>query len=224
MKLFKLIAADPPWVHSDQLTMSKVKRGAKSQYESLMTTENLKGLEISRIVHDDALLALWVPGTHMQDGLDVMKAWGFSQKQIWVWVKIKKSPLDKLKKLFKAPYDKSAFNIAMTEFNINDILSFYMGHYFRQTHELCLIGVRGKLASKVTNHSQRSVFLGPIGNHSEKPEALQDMLELMFKSDDEEINKLELFARRDRKGWTCLGNECPSTFSEDIRESLSNLK
>jgi N6-adenosine-specific RNA methylase IME4 len=35
--------------------------------------------------------------------------------------------------------------------------------------------------------------------------------------------KLELFARRHRPGWTCLGNESPMTNGEDIRESIGNL-
>lgn len=111
-------------------------------------------------------------------------------------------------------------------FDINNILSFFMGHYFRQTHEIVLIGVRGKMASKIQNKSQRSVFLGPIGKHSEKPEALQDMLEKMYPLNDPKnpIKAVELFARRSRKGWICRGNECESSKNEDIRDSIEKLK
>ncbi len=98
-----------------------------------------------------------------------------------------------------------------------------MGHYFRQTHEVVLVGVRGKMASKIQNKSQRSVFLGPIGKHSEKPEALQDMLDIMFP--DKKMLRAEFFARRNRPGWVCRGNEVPGDhFGEDIRDSIEELK
>ena len=44
-----------------------------------------------------------------------------------------------------------------------------------------------------------------------------DSLEIMFPAS----KKIELFARRERAGWTCLGNEVGS--KEDIRVSLSKL-
>ena len=55
--------------------------------------------------------------------------------------------------------------------------------------------------------------------HSQKPEDLQDSLELMFP----ERNKLEIFARRHRPGWNCIGNEAPMTLGEDIRDSIDEL-
>ena len=48
------------------------------------------------------------------------------------------------------------------------------------------------------------------------------LLDIMFPGDD--INKIELFARRDRPGWKCIGNENPSTIGQDIRDSLEILK
>jgi len=48
------------------------------------------------------------------------------------------------------------------------------------------------------------------------------MLEKMFPG--EEHHKIELFARRDKTGWTCVGNESPSTPGEDIRVSIDRLK
>ena len=55
--------------------------------------------------------------------------------------------------------------------------------------------------------------------HSQKPEQLQDSLDLMFP----QWNKLELFCRRDRLNWDCIGNECPSTTGEDIRDVLTRM-
>jgi len=57
----------------------------------------------------------------------------------------------------------------------------------------------------------------PMTRHSAKPEEVQDKLEQLYGHD---VRRLELFARRKRDGWTCLGNELGGW---DIRESLAIL-
>ena len=95
-----------------------------------------------------------------------------------------------------------------------------MGHLFRQTHEICLIGINNNgVYKKLKNKSQRSVMFAENLKHSAKPELLQDRLELMFP----DANFLEVFGRRSRSNWTVIGNESPTTLGEDIRISLANL-
>ena len=192
---FQTIIADPPWNFSDSLTMSKVKRGAKANYKTLKNSDIIS-LPIKDIAAKNSILALWVPSSLLQEGLDTMKSWGFTQKQTVIWVKTKKKA------------DK-----------IVDCLSFGMGRLFRNCHEICLIGTRGSPYKNLKNKSQRTVHFASNLKHSQKPEALQDMLELMFRGK----NKLELFARRERAGWFCYGNECPNSMGQDIRESLKIL-
>lgn len=93
-----------------------------------------------------------------------------------------------------------------------------MGHLFRNKHEVALIGTRGQYTKIVKNRAQSTVLPVEDHRHSQKPESLQDRLELMFDGPF-----LELFARRQRPGWTCLGNESPPTQDQDIRESIANL-
>lgn len=224
MVTFDCLVADCPWAFSDKLTMSDVKRGAEANYNTMSTAE-LCALPVKNICADDSILVSWVPGSLIQDGMDVMKAWGFEQKQTWIWVKIKKNPLELLKKqvinTFKNDSkEKIFYNIL--NFNINEILSFGMGRYFRQCHELALVGVRGKMASKVLDKSQRSVFFDVVKKHSAKPEGLQDKLDLMFPSKD--FKKLELFARRERANWLCVGNESPASYGQNIKESINILE
>ena len=45
----------------------------------------------------------------------------------------------------------------------------------------------------------------------------------MFPSLGENIAKIEIFARRQRKGYLCLGNQAPMTYGEDIVISLNKL-
>jgi N6-adenosine-specific RNA methylase IME4 len=209
-----IICADCPWPFSDKLTMSKTKRGAKSQYKT-MSIKDIKALPVKDIAADDAVLVLWCPSSLLPEGLEVMKDWGFNFKQTHIWVKTKKPKIKALVKSIPNILDFHSF----IEF-INSFLNFGMGRLFRNTHEIALIGTRGKIYKYLEDKSQRSVHLFPSMKHSKKPELLQDMLDKMFPSS---TLKVEMFARRSRSGWICIGNEAPDTIDEDIRVSLNKL-
>lgn len=238
MKTFRVIVADPPWIFNDELKMSDVKRSAASNYD-VMTISDIKKLPIKDFADPNGcLLALWVPSSLLQDGLDTMKAWGFTQKQTYVWVKTKKESLNSLiPSLVTTAIDlagdlkhgvwgpkakhatvKKAIKETAKKFSLQDILAFGMGRLFRQTHEICLIGTsNNKIYKILADKSQRSVSLAENLKHSAKPEHLQNSLDQMFPN----TPKMELFARRHRPNWVCLGNEICN--GEDIRDSLAKL-
>lgn len=221
----QILVIDPPWTFTDKLSMSDVKRSPESQYKSVLDNRAILDLDIRDISDNDAILALWVPSTLIEFGLQCMRFWGFEFKQTWIWVKSKKEPLGKLKKQIKKSLKKKEkpeeLLKLIDDFNLNDCLGFYMGRIFRQTHEVCLIGIRGKVHKNLKNKSQVSVFIGPNPKHSEKPEELQNRLEKMY---PEYTNRLELFARRDRPGFICYGNENPSSIGLDIRDCIDKYK
>ncbi len=233
MSKFQVIVADPPWKFQDKLDMSNVPRGAAANYP-LLDLEEIKKLRVQEIADPNGcVLALWVPSSMLQDGLDVMKAWRFDQKQTYVWVKNKKHNFVDFKKWIRRAvlnhpqisYDKFAYKRAinailesLNNVSLKECLAFYMGHLFRQTHEICLIGINStKIYKSLQNKSQRSVSFGENLRHSAKPEHLQDSLELMFPR----AQKLEMFARRERDDWATVGNEVCA--GEDIRDSLQKL-
>ncbi len=80
---------------------------------------------------------------------------------------------------------------------------FGLGQYYRGQTEHVLFGVRGRLKSKVKT---QSTLIGggivPRGRHSEKPQVFYDETELVSPGP-----YLEMFARKDRLGWTTWGNE-----------------
>lgn len=80
---------------------------------------------------------------------------------------------------------------------------FGMGRIVRASHETCIVAKRGKPQPKVRNI--RSRFAAPVGRHSEKPEIFYDIIERLTDGP-----YVELFARRQRPGWTCLGDQMPS--------------
>lgn len=223
-KKYGVISIDCPWSFSDTLKMSDVKRSAQSNYNTMSLSE-IKQLKIKDITDPNgAILALWVPSSLLQEGLDVMKEWGFTHKQTYVWVKNKKNPLPNLSNILKSMSEptkvnwKNIFSDIINNVNLDQVLAFGMGHLFRQTHEICLIGINNnKIYKKLQNKSQRSVSFGENLKHSQKPDHLQKSLEIMFPTE----NKIEIFARRLKDGWDCIGNEVCN--GEDIRVSISKL-
>ena len=220
---FNCLVMDPPWSFDDELKQDKTKRGASSNY-SVLDNSEIEKINIESIVEKDAILALWTPSSLLDIGFRCINNYGFELKQTWIWVKTKQDPKEILKKNIskvlknKNHTDKDILN-EVDNFDLNDSLNFFMGRTFRQTHEVVLIGTRGKCSKFVQDKSQRSVHIYPaMKKHSEKPEELQNRLEKIFPSFSK---RLELFARRQRTNWTCVGNELPP--HDDIRDSIIRL-
>lgn len=78
---------------------------------------------------------------------------------------------------------------------------FGMGRTVRNEHETALVATRGRPVIRARNI--RSTFEAPTGRHSEKPEKFyREIVERLSPGP-----YLELFSRRQRSGWTCIGNE-----------------
>ncbi len=78
-----------------------------------------------------------------------------------------------------------------------------MGYYARQRHELLFIAIRGTPPVPEPANRPDSVISAPRQEHSRKPEQVYGIIEAMYPG----YEKLELFARKQREGWTPWGNE-----------------
>lgn len=76
-----------------------------------------------------------------------------------------------------------------------------LGRYFRGRTEHVMFGVRGNLPIEATKREQ-NILLATNGQHSAKPEAFYDLVERVSPGP-----YLELFARRNRLGWSTWGNQ-----------------
>lgn len=85
-----------------------------------------------------------------------------------------------------------------------------MGYYFRQRHELLLVGTRGSLPSPEGSNRPDSVIEANRGKHSEKPLGVYDLLDQMYPEYVGDAYRVELFARQKRKDWFAWGNEVDS--------------
>lgn len=78
-----------------------------------------------------------------------------------------------------------------------------MGRSVRNAHETCLIFRRGKPTR--LSASILSIFDAPRAEHSRKPDAFYRLVDALAPGPT-----VELFARRQWPGWTCVGAEMPA--------------
>lgn len=79
---------------------------------------------------------------------------------------------------------------------------FGMGRTLRGEHESAIVATRGR--PQPLSRSIRSTFQAvvPDGKHSAKPDEFFALVEALTPGP-----RIELFARRERPGWTCVGDE-----------------
>jgi N6-adenosine-specific RNA methylase IME4 len=168
-------------------------------------------------IADDCWLFLWRVSAMPQEALDVAKTWGFRVVSEVVWVKAPEIGAHKepakgtvLYRSFKE-MDKKLLAVGLNHtfrgaphvITAEEArrVTIGMGHSVRMAHEVCLIAKRGR-PTRNSPLNVPSVFFAPRGEHSAKPEAFYDLVERFAPGP-----YVELFARRQRKGWVCLGDE-----------------
>lgn len=143
-KKYNIIYADPPWYEQGG---GKIKRGADRHYP-LMKTSEIATLPVKNLISDrGAHLYLWVTNNHLQDGLQVMEAWGFEYITIITWLKNKQG----LGQYFRGKTEHCLFGVTKKRLPYNII--------------------NGKRAQGVTG------FYAERGIHSAKPDQMRKMIE-----------------------------------------------
>ena len=82
-----------------------------------------------------------------------------------------------------------------------------IGYWFRGQHELLLVGVKGEFSPPERTSRVSSVYREKKSRHSKKPDYFRDMIDKSF---NKELKKLELFCRYPKAGWDVWGNEVKS--------------
>ena len=148
MKNYNIIYADPPWSYKDKRDKHPRMCGGAISHYNTMSIEQIKSLPVKELAADNCMLFLWVTFPNLQEGLDVIKAWGFKYKTLgFSWIKTNKN---------------------------NGKPFFGIGYYTKSNCEVCLIGVKGK-PIKVSN-SVSSVIISPRQEHSKKPDQIMDKI------------------------------------------------
>ncbi len=105
-KKYDIIYADPPWDYGGKLQFDKSSKGVDEldtnkkifissacfKYPTLKTSE-LKKLPLKNIAKDNCLLFMWTTNPHLEQALDLGKAWGFEYRTVaFVWDKMNHNP------------------------------------------------------------------------------------------------------------------------------------
>jgi len=83
-RTFGTIYADPPWPYANQATRSST---AKVYKTSTTTLDDIKTLPVSQLAAANSHLHLWTTNAFLFEAKDVLEAWGFEYKSVFVWVK-----------------------------------------------------------------------------------------------------------------------------------------
>lgn len=88
---YSVIYVDPPWDYKGQVQHTgkggRTSGGASVHYPTIRLND-LMQLPIKEIAEDDCLLFLWVTNPHLDQGISLLKAWGFKYATVaFVWDK-----------------------------------------------------------------------------------------------------------------------------------------
>lgn len=149
-KTYGVILADPPWQFTNRTGKMAPEHKRLNRY-STMTLKDILELPVSKLADDPCHLYLWVPNALLQEGMDVMKAWGFEYKTNIIWHKVRKDG---------GPDGRG------------------VGFYFRNTTEIILFGIKGKNARTLApGRRQVNIIRSMKREHSRKPDEQYDIIQ-----------------------------------------------
>ncbi|MCL4481504.1 MAG: MT-A70 family methyltransferase [Bacteroidetes bacterium] len=147
---FSTILADPPWQFQNRTGKMAPEHKRLARYAT-MSLEEIKSLPVQEATSNPAHLYLWVPNALLFEGLEVMKAWGFTYKTNLIWYKTRKD----------GGPDRRG-----------------VGFYFRNVTELILFGVKGKKARTLQpGRTQENIIVKQKREHSRKPDEQYELIE-----------------------------------------------
>lgn len=173
-KGYQAILADPPWRFANRTGKVAPEHKRLNRYDTL-SLEEIMEIPVSLAAAESSHLYLWVPNALLPEGLQVMKAWGFQYKSNLIWHKVRKDG---------GPDGRG------------------VGFYFRNTTEIILFGIRGRMRTLQPGRSQVNIIRSQKQEHSRKPDVLYEIIEKCTPGP-----YLEIFARGKRNGWDVFGNQ-----------------
>lgn len=95
MKKYEIIYADPAWQYKTKESLAKtsILNGELNTHYGTMTIAELGGLPLGSISDKNSMLFMWVVSPMLDDGIELMKKWGFKYSTIaFIWHKQRANP------------------------------------------------------------------------------------------------------------------------------------
>ncbi len=144
------VLADPPWRFANRTGKMAPEHKRLNRYGT-MSFEEIRNLPVDEITAPKSHLYLWVPNALIEEGLGVLKAWGFTYKSNIVWYKTRKDG---------GPDGRG------------------VGFYFRNVTELILFGIKGAPNRTLPpGRRQTNIIVSPKREHSRKPDEIYRIVE-----------------------------------------------
>ena len=145
------IMADPPWQFENRTGKVAPEHRRLRRYPT-MTLDEICSLPVGSHAAGNRShhLYLWVPNALLREGLDVLKAWGFTYKTTLTWFKIRKDG---------GPDGRG------------------VGFYFRNVTETVLFGVKGSMRTLAPGRRQVNMVATRKREHSRKPDEIYGIVE-----------------------------------------------
>jgi site-specific DNA-methyltransferase (adenine-specific) len=152
---FNILYADPPWRFKNWSMAELARRGEKwarrngrSPYD-VMDLKDICSLPVVDIAARDSVLFIWVTDPKLEEGFEVIKAWGFKFVSVaFYWVKQNPSGV--------------GFHLGL-------------GYGTRGNPEICLKAKRGRGLRRVDNRVPR-LIISPLEGHSKKPAEIRQRI------------------------------------------------
>ena len=194
-----------------------------------MTLEEMTELVVDEHAKDDSMMLMWVTGPVLTSFEKLMNAWGFTYGGTWLlWIKLNKHFSNNFNHLFKEEFKSLNIKNCLNKnglIDADDMLNIInkieipnekiidtmtrsvkmgQGYHTRANAEYLIYGKRGKgIGTPEVRNVKEVIFVPYNGVHSYKPDIVYDIDKLYPHA----TSKLEMFARRKRKGWKVWGND-----------------
>lgn len=196
---YRVVLADPPWRY---LTYSAKGLGKSAdRHYNTMSIADIKALPVRQVCAKDAVVLMWIIDSHVEIGMDILKAWGFTYKTVGLyWVKT------------NATGDKFPMGTGFwTRANPEHAFLATVGDE-QEVERLFLTSVG---QPKRQNNGVPRLMVSPRREHSRKPDETHDRVERLLPGP-----YLEMFSRTDRRGWDVWGAEAGHFSDEDARKKI----
>ena len=209
-KRYGVILADwprKPWAYSDKTGSD---RSPANHYavQDFTWAVNVLAPMIQRLAALDCMLAFWSTAASLIDDIEIMAESGF------IALRPRGSDGRLLRNEGGAIREPvSPGGGTYRSHRIWDKQAIGLGRWFRDRHELLLIGVRGSFPAPAPGAQSSSIFSERRGEHSAKPEVIAAEIERLWPH----LPKIELFRRGPaRPGWAAWGNEAVEALPPDL--------
>jgi N6-adenosine-specific RNA methylase IME4 len=181
LQKFDVALIDPPWSYFGDQT----KDGAAAKFYGTLTDEEVYNLPVRDMLNERAVAFVWATSPRLDAALDSIKAWGLHYRGVaFVWVKTTKEG---------RPIGARGVRPSIVKPTCEFVLA-------------CSTVKKGR-PLPIADESIQNTVLAPTTEHSAKPNAVHERIEALYP----QASRVELFARKQREGWYCWGNQINQT-------------